>query len=86
MKAIEFDQEHINPLHTKELIRIGELLEVLPFGRTTIWEWAKKGLFPASIKIHGTTVWKCSEVLAWVEVQGKTLQTASNDYMEVVSA
>ena len=64
---IAFDQHHVTPLHTKEYVRMSGLLETLPWGKTTLWEWARNGLFPTPIKIHGTTVWKCSEVLLWLE-------------------
>ena len=36
----------------------------------TIWQWVKQGQFPAPIKLSdGVTVWRMSEVLAWINSQ-----------------
>lgn len=43
----------------------------------TIWQWVKKGQFPAPIKLSdGVTVWRMSEVLKWINSQ------ATNEVME----
>ena len=37
----------------------------------TIWNWVKRGKFPAPIKLSPTvTVWRLSEVQAWMEKKG----------------
>ena len=39
----------------------------------TIWQWVKKGQFPAPIKLSdGVTVWRMSEVLKWINSQATT--------------
>lgn len=36
----------------------------------TIWQWVKRGQFPAPIKLSdGVTVWRMSEVSAWINSQ-----------------
>lgn len=48
-----------------------KLLHFLPFGSTTLWEWSRKGLFPAPVRISPTiTAWRNSDVLDWLEAQG----------------
>ncbi|OUY09022.1 helix-turn-helix transcriptional regulator [Acinetobacter populi] len=36
----------------------------------TIWQWVKQGEFPAPIKLGNITVWKLSEVQAWMQSKG----------------
>ena len=37
----------------------------------TIWQWVKNGGFPAPIKLSGSvTVWRLSDVQAWMQSQG----------------
>ena len=37
----------------------------------TIWQWVKRGEFPAPIRIGGNvTVWRLSDVQAWMQAQG----------------
>lgn len=39
----------------------------------TIWQWVKKGQFPAPLKLSdGVTVWRMSEVLKWINSQATT--------------
>lgn len=41
---------------------------LLHVSEKTIWEWVRKGQFPQPIKLSGNvTVWRMSEVQAWIE-------------------
>ena len=55
------------PLQQGGLSRAEDVLKFVPFGKTTLWSWAKAGKFPAPIKLTATmTVWRNDEVLAWL--------------------
>ncbi|MGP9710505.1 helix-turn-helix transcriptional regulator [Psychrobacter sp. AOP29-E1-7] len=48
--------------------RAKDILQFLPFGRTTLHEWSQDDRFPASIKLSPTMVaWRNSDVLEWIE-------------------
>lgn len=37
----------------------------------TIWQWVKRGQFPAPIKLsNSVTVWRLSDVQTWMQSQG----------------
>lgn len=53
------------------LSRASQILPLLPFGKSTLWEWSKTGKFPKPIKLSPTiTAWRNSDVLAWLNSQG----------------
>ena len=52
------------------LCRIEHLLKVVPIGRSTVWLWARQGRFPQPLKFAGITVWRRSDVMAWLEQVG----------------
>lgn len=55
------------PLQQGGLSRAEEVLKFVPFGKTTLWNWAKCGKFPAPIKLTATmTVWRNDDVNAWL--------------------
>ena len=64
------------PQHTpqEELLRLPKVLELVGFGKSTLWNKIKDGTFPTQYKI-GTriSVWKLSEVNAWIEEQTQTV-------------
>lgn len=40
-------------------------------GRSTIWNWCKKGEFPTPIKISSNvTAWRVADVRAWISARG----------------
>lgn len=50
--------------------RASQILPFLPFGKTTLYKWAKDGRFPAPVKYTKTMVaWRNADVLAWLEQQ-----------------
>jgi prophage regulatory protein len=44
-------------------IRLPEILQVLPIGRSTWWQWVANGKAPKGIKLGAkTTAWKSSDI------------------------
>lgn len=51
-----------------KLLRLKEVLEIVPVKRSTVWQWVKDGKFPAPIKLGpGTTCWRLSSVQKFIE-------------------
>lgn len=51
--------------------RAKDILPLLPFGKTTLWRKVKNGQFPKPTQLSThCTVWKNSDVLAWIAQQG----------------
>jgi len=52
------------------LMRLKEIMPMLPFSPATLWRRVNAGTFPAPIKISsGVTVWRREEVEAWSQAQ-----------------
>jgi len=50
------------------LIRLKELLTIVPLGRSTIYTRIEQGTFPAQVDLGGGVVaWRESEIRAWIE-------------------
>lgn len=50
--------------------RTKQLLNFLPFGRTTLYKLVKDGKFPQPIKLgKNITAWHNADVLAWLDSQ-----------------
>lgn len=50
------------------LLRLPEVLELIPVGRSTWWLGVKKGRFPQPVKLGPrTTAWRESEILPLME-------------------
>ncbi|MEJ6066557.1 AlpA family phage regulatory protein [Psychrobacter sp. 16-Bac2893] len=61
------------------MMRAKQVLELVPFGRASLWKFAKNGQFPAPIRVTGgITAWHNKDVIEWLEAQG-----AANDAEEV---
>ena len=62
-----------------KVIRLKTVAEKLDVKKTTIYDWARKGLFPKPTKIGGgrASVWLESEVDAWIEAQFKASREAT---------
>lgn len=53
------------------LLRLPQVIDLLPVGRSTWWAWVKSGKAPAPLKISaGVTCWRKSDILAFIE-QGR---------------
>ena len=54
------------------LIRRAEVLQIVPVSSPTLWRWERDGKFPKRITLARNLVaWKLSEVMAWLDEQGK---------------
>lgn len=52
---------------TAGLIRLSELLTLVPVCRKTIGRWCKAGKFPRPVRIGGRSIaWDRAEVDAWI--------------------
>lgn len=51
------------------LIRLPELLRLVPVSRGTIWRWHRAGKFPRPVRIGGRAAWVRSEVDAWIDAR-----------------
>lgn len=73
MSDKEVETTYILPL--QGLSRAKDILPLLPFGRASLWKFAKSGQFPAPIRVTGgITAWRNADVIAWIESH-----TAAND-------
>ena len=73
MITTEKNQNHdLNPIG---MMRAKQVLELVPFGRASLWKFAKSGQFPAPVRVTGgITAWRNADVIAWLEAQ-----SAAND-------
>lgn len=73
------DTKQVNDLNPIGMMRAKQVLELVPFGRASLWKFAKSGQFPAPVKVTGgISAWKNKEVIDWLESQ-----SAANDAEEV---
>ncbi|MBW2187323.1 MAG: AlpA family phage regulatory protein [Deltaproteobacteria bacterium] len=53
---------------TKRLLRIKQVLEIIPLGKSTVWKMVAEGKFPQPIKLsERCTAWRESDVVAWMD-------------------
>lgn len=52
-------------------LRVNDVMQRTRLARSTIWLWVKQGKLPAPIKLSDrVTVWRESELNAWMDNQG----------------
>jgi predicted DNA-binding transcriptional regulator AlpA len=52
----------------KGFVRISQILNAIPVGRSTWWQWVRDGKAPQSIKLgERTTVWRAEDIAAFIE-------------------
>lgn len=52
---------------SKRLLRLKQVVDLIPVGRSTIYDWMGRGVFPKALNLGGGIVaWRESEVLAWI--------------------
>lgn len=52
-------------------MRIGQVLSVIPIGRSTWWQWVRDGKAPSPIKLGPkTTAWRAEDVRALIQSRG----------------
>ena len=53
-------------------VRLPQILEVIPVGRTCWWEGVKSGRFPKSVKLSpNCTAWKAEDIHALIKQLGQ---------------
>jgi prophage regulatory protein len=52
----------------ERLLRLKQVIEIIPVSKSTWWAWVAAGKAPAAIKLGDkTTCWRLSEVMALIE-------------------
>jgi predicted DNA-binding transcriptional regulator AlpA len=49
------------------LLRIKQVLEIVPVSKSTLWQWVKVGKFPTPIKRSRCTFWIAEDVQKFIE-------------------
>ncbi|MDL2268015.1 AlpA family phage regulatory protein [Desulfovibrio sp. OttesenSCG-928-G15] len=63
---------------SKKLLRINQVLALVPVGRSSWWEGCRTGRYPKPIKLGPrTTVWRAEDITAFIENLGN--QGAGNE-------
>lgn len=52
------------PPDPNRLIRLPEVLQILPIKKSTWWLWQKQGKAPAPVRLGRCTCWKYADVVA----------------------
>ena len=61
-----------NSIHPKRLLRINQVLALVPVGRSSWWEGCRTGRYPKPIKLGPrTTVWRAEDIATFIENLGK---------------
>ena len=59
----------------KGFLRLNQVLELLPIGKSTFWAGIKSGRFPKPVKLGPrTSAWRREDILALLEEFGKGKQ------------
>ena len=49
------------------LLRLADVLKIIPVSRSCWWAWVKTGKAPSPIRLGGTTCWSYSDLLAFID-------------------
>ena len=61
-----------------KFLRLNQVLQLIPIGKSTLWEKVKKGEFPKQIKLGPKiSVWRASDVQEYIDSHCDGI---SNDY------
>ena len=51
-----------------KLIRLPRVMELTGLAKSTVWAWVKSGRLPKAKKLsHRVSVWRESEIMAWID-------------------
>ena len=68
----------VQSILSKRLLRINQVLALVPVGRSSWWEGCRTGRYPKPIKLGPrTTVWRAEDIAAFIENLGN--QGADNE-------
>lgn len=60
--------ENMTSLPSERLLRLRQVLEIVPVSPSTLWLWVKQGKFPKPIKLGDkTTVWRFTDIEALIK-------------------
>ena len=63
--------KELSPLPAEGFVRVPQVLQMFPIGKTKLWEMVKDGTFPKPSKLGPkTTVWDIAELRAFKEFLG----------------
>ncbi|MES2215221.1 MAG: AlpA family phage regulatory protein [Pseudomonadota bacterium] len=57
--------------HNAGFMRLSEILQLIPIGKTTWWTGVKSGRFPKSVKFGRNTFWRVEDINSFIESVGK---------------
>lgn len=61
----------VHPIHSQRLLRIKQVLALVPIGRSSWWEGCRTGRYPKPVKLGPrTTVWRAEDIVAFIESLG----------------
>ena len=61
----------VQSILSKRLLRINQVLALVPIGRSSWWEGCRTGRYPKPIKLGPrTTVWRAEDIAAFIESLG----------------
>jgi prophage regulatory protein len=60
-------------------MRCHEVLELVPIGRSTLYQWVKEKRFPAQVKNGKTSFWRREDVMAWLADPSNSAHLAASD-------
>lgn len=64
-------KEQNPPAPAGSMIRLYDVLKLVPVSKSTIWHWVREKKFPQPVKLgERTTAWRHSDVLAFLEKAG----------------
>lgn len=68
----------VHSILAKRLLRINQVLTLVPVGRSSWWEGCRTGRYPKPVKLGPrTTVWRAEDIAAFIENLGN--QKAGNE-------
>ncbi|MDR3358716.1 MAG: AlpA family phage regulatory protein [Desulfovibrio sp.] len=68
----------VQSILSKRLLRINQVLALVPVGKSSWWEGCRTGRYPKPVKLGPrTTVWRAEDIAAFIESLGK--QGAGNE-------
>jgi predicted DNA-binding transcriptional regulator AlpA len=74
-EALQVHREHSEPLSAVAaitLLRLAQVLQIVPISRSAWWAGVRTGKYPAPLKLGPkTTVWRASDIRALVDRLGK---------------
>ena len=61
-------------------LRISQILQLIPIGRSTWWQWVSIGKAPKPLKFGPRiTVWRAEDIAEFIQLLDQTAETQSND-------